>query len=158
MRIGPKIIISYFLLLLVVFSVTAFSFRFLSQVYLIREAKTQLKAEGQVIAELLQNIPLESAGLGEALLNRKQLRIAGRFLDSHLVVFNRDGKVIYTNLEAADRQQFIKAIQNNTERIRGYVVERVPVYTNRGESKGQILLLTKLKDLEIGRASCRERV
>lgn len=148
LRIGTRIIISYFLLLVIVFIGMTVSFRFLSRAYLVREARDGMKEEGKVIADILKNAPLEETGIKENLLNRRELRIAGRIMESKIVILNKDKRLVYTNIDQLERQQLAKLIQGNESTLAGYVMAREAIVNNQGGIKGYILLLTKIQDLE----------
>jgi signal transduction histidine kinase len=146
-RIGTKLLITYFVLLVITFSVTALSYDFLSRRYLINETRKQLKTEGRLIADTLKNAPLSDADIREKLLQRRDLNIAGRFIDARVIVLNRDRKLIYTNLEAADRGVILKLSELQDKAAEGYVTERLPIISPKGELKGHVFLLTRIKDI-----------
>lgn len=151
MKIGTRIIVSYLLILIIVFLGMTLSFRVFSRVYLVREAREQLGTEGRLIADMLKGMSLEETGLVELLAKRRELRIAGRFLDSKLIVLNKDRKPVYTNLNDQDHIQIAKLIRREDVALRdlaGFVVERTAIYNNQGSIKGYVVLLTELKDIE----------
>lgn len=150
-KIGTRIVISYLLILIIVFVAMNVSFRFFSRVYLVREAREQLRTEGRLIADMLKNSSLEEKGLEDLLAKRRQLGIAGRFLDSKVIVFNKDRTPVYTNLKNQDRIQISKLIKREDAILRdleGFVVQRTAIYNNQGVIKGYVVLLTELKDIE----------
>ncbi|MDK2823894.1 MAG: hypothetical protein PWQ67_489 [Clostridia bacterium] len=146
--IRTKLFITYFILLTVIFFITTLSFNFLSQKYLIREAKLQLRNEGRLIAETLKKISIKDANLKEIVSARRELKIVGRFVESKVVVFNSDRKILFTNLEL-DKKQLLNLLQiENREHINGYVFEKVPVINSNSEIKGYVVLLTRVKDIK----------
>lgn len=146
-KIGNKLLISYLIVIIITFMVTGITFNFLVQRYLISEAKQQLRIEGQSMADSLKKIPLTDVHIDDKLLTRRQLKIAGRFIDSKLIVFNRNNRILYTNLEKEDRKVLSRMAQRNNLSLKGYVTEHVPIIAPNGDLKGHIFLLTELKDL-----------
>ncbi|QSQ08725.1 hypothetical protein H0A61_01068 [Koleobacter methoxysyntrophicus] len=81
------------------------------------------------------------------MLQRRDMNIAGRFIDARVIVLNRDRKLIYTNLEAADRGVILKLSKLPDKAAEGYVTERLPIVGPKGELKGHVFLLTRIKDI-----------
>jgi len=150
MKISTKLFITYFIILIITFTVTTISFNFLSHSYLLKEAKQQLREEGKLIADTLKNAPLLEVNIREIILARQKLKIAGRFIDSKIIVLNSNKKIIYSNLERSDRKVLLMLIrQKNKKDIKDFVVQRVPVFSNsKSDVKGEIILLTRIKDIK----------
>ncbi|QEK12856.1 HAMP domain-containing histidine kinase [Crassaminicella thermophila] len=144
LRIGNKLLITYFIILFVAFFVTTVSYHVLSERYLIKEAKEELRIEGQSIAETLKKIPLLDRDVREKILARRELRIAGRFIDSKIIVFNKDRKVLYTNIDKKDLLKLM--IKNNKDK--GYITEKVIIFTQKGTIKGYVFLMMEKKELK----------
>jgi signal transduction histidine kinase len=147
MKIGRKIQITYFILLIVTFFITGFTFRQLLHRYLINEARDQLRIEAQSIAETLEKVSLEEPTLKQNILVRRNLKVAGRFIDSKVIVFNQNDRVVYTNLEEVDKKTLRVLGDLDSTSTRDYVVERVPIVNKKAGLKGYVLLFTKVKDL-----------
>jgi signal transduction histidine kinase len=147
-KIGRKILTTYFALLLCVFLITDVTFTFLSGRYLINETSTQLQSEGQRVASILGTLPLKDAELKDKISNvRRTIKIAGRFVDAELVIFNKDGKVLYKDVEDVDKR-LIELIYNSpSSRVKGYVSRIVPIVGKNNELKGNILLFTRVKNV-----------
>lgn len=147
MKIGRKLLITYFVLLITVFAVTGITFKIMLQQYLIREAKTTLMNEAQAIAETLGKVPIFNKEVSSSLLAKRELRIAGQFIESKLIVLNKEKRVVYSNLTAADKKELQAIASKGTLAERGYVQERVPIYAKTGEIKGYVFLFTKIEDI-----------
>jgi len=129
------------------FTVSGFSFHFLSQRYLLAEARKEIKAEGQLIAAAMIKFPLETNGLRDRLIERRQLKVAGRSIDSEIVVFNKQDKVIYSNLNQTDLKDFLQA-QAGKSFSKAYVGENIPIINEKSEETGHVLIFSKLKDIQ----------
>lgn len=159
MKIGKKLLLTYFILLITVFVVTGITFKVLLQRYLISEAKTLLRTEAQAIASTLEKVPLLDREIGPNVIAKREMRIAGRFIDSKVIILNRDRKVLYTNLAGADKKVLQSLVLNNKLKSREYVEERVPILTKDGDTKGYVFLFTKIQDLnEISRLMNRTQI
>ncbi len=145
MKIGTKLQLSNLVLILTVLTVTAMSFHFLSNRYLVNEAKRQMKADAESIVKLLNGIrQLSDRSVAERVASRKGLRLAGRVLESKIVVFDNANRILYTNIGTGDIAT-LKLLdrQNDAD----YLVVRQPIRTEGGETKGRIVLAAKIKDV-----------
>lgn len=148
-KIGNKIILSYFLILLIAFLVTSVTFNFLSQKYLIRETRLQLRNEGQKIAEILRSMNLQDGNLKDVILSRRQLRLAGKFMDSEVLVLNREGEVIYKDFKNINQSILLRLIKYDKTTLNGYIVERVAINGKNKQIKGYVFLFTRLKNIHM---------
>lgn len=147
-KIGRKILTTYFAILLCVFLITDVTFIFLSRRYLVNETSTQLQGEGQRVAALLGTLPLKESELRDKISNvRRTIKIAGRFVEDELVIFNKEGKVLYKDVEDADKKLIEQIYNSPSSRVKGYVSRIVPIVGRNGELKGQILLFTRVKNI-----------
>jgi K+-sensing histidine kinase KdpD len=147
-KIGSKLLISYFIILFVAFLVTVVSYNVLSQRYFMKEAKSQMRTEGQTIAKTLGKMKLKDHSIGEKILVKKELRVAGRFIESKVIVFNKDKRIIYTNWKSLDRQKMKKFIREKDKPLEGYITEKVLIKTPKGGIKGYVFLMMELRELE----------
>lgn len=148
MKIGNKLFITYLIVLLVGFIVSGVSFHFLSQRYLLVEARKEIKAGGQFIASALAKVPLnDSLSLGENIVERRQLKVAGRFIESKIIVFNKQDIQLYSNLNQAEKKEFQQARQEKTF-TRDYVSQDIPIVAENGAEKGHVIIYSKLKDIK----------
>lgn len=145
-KIGNKIMATYFIILVITFVVTALSFHWLSQRYVIREARVQLQTEGKRLANLFANIPLDKPNILNRLPAQRELKIAGRFIDAKMMVVNADNQIVFTNFDPAERRAF-RLVAGLSQNVRGFVAESVPIQGKNGEFRGQVLLATRIKDL-----------
>ena len=147
-KIGRKILTTYFAILLCVFLITDVTFIFLSRRYLVNETSTQLQGEGQRVASMLGTLPLKEAELRDKISNvRKTIKIAGRFVDAEIVIFNKEGRILYKDVEDADKSLIEQIYNSPSSRVNGYVSRIVPIMGRNSELKGQILLFTRVKNI-----------
>lgn len=149
-KIGSKIIVSYFIILLIGFVVTIMCHNLLAQRYLEKEARAELRKEVRYIANILNKIPLADKDVKEKLLTRRELKIAGRLIDSKMIVFNKNRRVIYSNLNLKniDRKKILRLIKSQNGKLEGYISEKLPILTQKGDIKGHIFLMMELKELK----------
>lgn len=146
-KIGYKIILSYFLILLVVFLVTSTTFNYLSKKYLIKETRVQLRDEGQKISELLRNTNFQESNLRDIILSKRQLKVVGKFIDSEVLVLNREGKVIYKDIENLNQSILLRLVKYDKTALNGYIVERVAIKGKDKQIKGFVFLFARLKNI-----------
>lgn len=147
MKIGQKIQITYFILLIVTFLITGLTFRQLLHRYLINEARDQMRIEAKSIAETLKKVSLEDPKFRQNIIVKRNLKVAGRFIDSKVIVFNQNDRVVYTNIEEVDKKTLRLLGDLNSVVTRDYVMERVPITNEKGNLKGNVILFSKVKDL-----------
>lgn len=148
MKIGEKLLLTYVILLLAVLMVTGITFRVLMQRYLVNEAKSALKTEAKAIANTLAKVPIFEGDLRPNILAKRQMRIHGQFIESKVIVVNNANRIIYSNLEEADRKAIKIIAGSGRLKARGYVSEQVPVFSPNGEVKGRVLLFTRIDELK----------
>ncbi|WP_159430367.1 sensor histidine kinase [Caloranaerobacter azorensis] len=146
-KIGNKIILSYFLILLIVFLVTSITFNYLSKKYLVMETRIQLREEGQKIAEILRNVNLQKGDFKNINLSRRQLRLAGKFIDSEVLVINREGKIVYRDLKDLNQNVLYKLLKFKQSTLNGYIVERVVIKDKNQRINGYVFLFARIKNI-----------
>ncbi|MFZ7104831.1 MAG: ATP-binding protein [Peptococcaceae bacterium] len=147
--IRTKLFLTYFVILLITFIISTVLFNVLSRQYLLKEARTQLRQEGLLIAAALEKIPFQEANIREVISARRELKVLGRYIESRIIVLNNERRVLFTNLEPGDRQVLADLTLQDVgkRKLRGFVVEKVPVKDNHGGMKAQVILLTYVKDI-----------
>lgn len=143
-KIGSKILTSYFILLGVVLLVTMISYQVLSERYMLREAKIQMQTEGILIAKTL-GADRNRVKNSESLILERKLRVAGRFLESKIVVVNKYKKITYTNWSELKNINIDNLIENLD--VEGYLIEKIPIINENNETKGYVFLVLELKEL-----------
>ncbi|MCX5780905.1 MAG: HAMP domain-containing sensor histidine kinase [Firmicutes bacterium] len=147
MKIGSKLWLSFILVLLLGFTISGISFQWLSQHYLLAEARQEIKTQAQLVAATLAKNPLnDSANIGNLLIERRQLKVAGRWLDVKIMVSNQMGRVVYSNLSAEERQALLQARADNSFG-QDYVSETFSIASESGAEKGSVLIFSKLTDV-----------
>lgn len=159
MKIGNKLLITYFILLIIVFVVTGITFRALLQRYLISEARTVIRTEAQAIADALEKIPISDGKIRPNLVAKREMRVLGQFIDSSVIIVNNSKKVIYSDVEETDRGILQAVISRNKLDKRQYVTEKVPIVSQNGEVKGQVFVFARIKNVnKLGRMMNRTQL
>lgn len=149
-KIGNKLMLTYISILLVVFVLSTIIFGLSSRRYLISETRKQLRSEGIVISKLLSTVNLEEKNIRLKLKNKAQLKMAGRLIDSQIVVYNANLKPVYWEVEDEKliRNKLIRSIATRRITVDGYVAERINIKNVKGQTKGYLLVLTKIDDIK----------
>jgi len=146
-KIGNKLLVNYLILLIVIFMVSSIVFNVVSKQYLINETREQLILEGQKIADILKRENLDKVDIRSTLKTQFQLRIAGRFIDSDMIILNRHDIAIYADVEGIDKKDTLQILRSEDPIEKGYVVTRVPIFDIKGSIKGNIFMLAKVKNI-----------
>lgn len=147
-KIGRKLLLTYFAILISALLITDVTFLLLSRRYLINETSTQLQGEGQRVAAALGNLPLKESELKDKISNlRRTVKIAGRFVDAEMVIFSKEGKILYKDVEDVDKRLINLIYSSPSSRVKGYVSRIAPIMGRNNELKGQILLFTRVKNV-----------
>ncbi|MCA0172658.1 sensor histidine kinase [Bacillus sp. RAR_GA_16] len=140
-KIGTKLFLSYVSLIVVILLITTVSFRYLFQEYLVREARDQLQKEGLQISQMLEERNWKGKQPPNGLLDRRRIEMAGNLISSQFIIYNKDDKVIYANV---DEDVQFEYEENEGKR---FVTEEVPINASR-EQIGRLVLFTKVESLE----------
>lgn len=144
-KMGTKLQISNLILILTVLIVTALSFQFLSSRYLLKEAKHQMKADAESIVLSLRGIQqLEDRSVGVKIARWNELRVAGRSLQSKIVVFNQADRIVYSNVSLGEMKK-IKLLDQQGDS--DYLIVRRPISTGAGDTIGRLFMAAKIKDV-----------
>lgn len=147
-KIGKKILLTYLAILLSVVLITDVTFLLLSRRYLMNETSRELQGEGQRVAAMLGNLPLKENELRDKISNlRKTIKIAGRFVDAEMVIFSREGRILYKDVEDVDKRLIDLIYSSPSERVKGYISRVVPIMSRNNELKGHVLLFTRVKNI-----------
>jgi signal transduction histidine kinase len=144
-KIGSKLLLTYFLLIISIFLITSISFRVLSQRYFIQETEQQLQKEAKVLSGLLSPAVLSNEFVEKKVANRKALAISERLLSSKLIIWKRGPEIIYSDLKGISLEQLQ---QQSTGPKRKFVAETVPIVSKAGKTKGYVTLVLKLNDIQ----------
>jgi signal transduction histidine kinase len=142
MKIGAKLLFTYFLLIISIFLVTSLSFHFIAQRYLIHETKQQLHKEAVVVSQLLGRTALSSITVKEQLVNRKALALSERLLSSEMIVWNKNQEIVYTDLKDTNLAEF------RQDPERRFISETVTITSKTGKTKGYVTLVQKLDEIK----------
>lgn len=142
-KIGAKLLLSYLVLLIIAFSVSAITYNFLSKRYVINETRKELNSEGQAIAKLFINIPLNSDAIKTRLAGKTVIKAAERFIEADLIILNNERVVVYRSVENIDKKTVLKLIRVGNTAPAGFVVERTVIKDRNGAVKGHVILFAK---------------
>lgn len=147
--IGKKILLSYLTLLIFVFLFTNITFWILSETYIIQKTRDKLVEEGQHIANIYKETNYKKDILESKFTNRKNFTIAGRFIDSNILVMNEKHELIYTDMDMEMIQYFTKANFENEFKnaISGYETAYVHIIDGDNVNRGHVFLITKQEDI-----------
>lgn len=144
-KIGSKLLLTYFLLIISIFIITSISFRVISQRYFIHETQQQLQKEGRILSQLLSPAVLSNELVEEKVANRKALAISERLLSSKLIIWKRDEEIIYSDFKGISLEQLRR---QSVGPKRKFVTETVPITAKNGKTKGYVTLVLKLNDIQ----------
>lgn len=145
MKIGTKLLGTYFLLIISIFLITSLSFHGISQRYLIHETEVQLKKEGKVLSQLLGRTTLTNKTVQDKLVNRKALAVSERLLSSKMLIWRNDQEIIYSDMKDVSLEQLK---QQSTGPNRKFVTSTEPITSKNGRTRGYITLIARLDDLK----------
>jgi signal transduction histidine kinase len=140
MKIGSKLLLTYFLLIISIFLMTSISFQFISQRYLLHETEQQLQKEAKVVSQLLGKAALSNRTVKEKLVDRKALAVSERLLSSKMIITSRNQAVIYTDLKDATLKEFEQGTEGK------FVSETVAINSKNGTAKGYVTLVARLDE------------
>ncbi len=100
------------------------------------------------MASILSTLPLKDAELKDKISSvRKTIKIAGRFVDAEIVIFNKEGRILYKDVEDVDKRLIQLVYNSPSSSVKGYVSRIVPIVGRNSELKGNILLFTRVKNI-----------
>jgi signal transduction histidine kinase len=146
-KIGVKLLLSYLVLLIVAFSVSAITYNFLSERYVINETKMELNREGQAIARLFTNIPLNSDSIKNKLAGKTVIKAAERFIEADLIILNKEREIIYRSLENLDKKAMFKLVRVGNSVPKGFIAEKVVIKDKSGAVNGHVILFAKVNNI-----------
>ena len=148
-KIGLKIFKAQIIVILIVFLTTIIMFNYFANKHLITNTHVELKREAVIISDLIKNIDFQSKAIEERLNQKKYIRLASTVFESDIVINDKDGNIVYSNSRNID-PFFLQTISKKNEiDLNGFVIEKLKIYDNKKEYKGSILILTKLKNIDV---------
>lgn len=147
--IGKKILLSYLMLLLFVLLFTNITFWILSETYITQKTRDKLVEEGQHIANIYKETNYKKDVLESKFTNRKNFTIAGRFIDSNILVMNEKHELIYTDMDMEMIQYFTQADfeKEFQSSLNGYETAHVAINDGDKILRGHVFLITKQEDI-----------
>lgn len=138
-KIGTKVLITYFLILMLAFMGIKVSFEILSKQFLINRARNELKIEGNRIARMIENIPINNK-LKFNMKKARKLRAVDKLVEAEITVLDISGRIVYTSKEE------IKKEDHNDEKT--YITEKVPLTNKNLSIKGYLVLQSTVKNID----------
>ncbi|WP_123042632.1 sensor histidine kinase [Cohnella candidum] len=146
LRVGTKIQLHNLFLIATVILVTAFSFQVLSERYLLKEAKAQLKSDAEAIVFSLKGTPVLSGRIiAERIVNRAKFKLVGRAISSRLLILDKSNRVIYSNADSAEVEVLRGLTKSNDQ---GYLVQRREILSENGQLLGRIVLAVQIREVQ----------
>lgn len=145
MKIGSKLLLSYFILIISIFLITSFTFHFVSQRYLLKETEVQLKKEAKVISQLLSRSSFSSEAIREKLMNRRALVVTERLMSSKMIIWTPKREIVYSDLEGGTLD---KVLGESTGTGRNFVSETAAVTSKNGKTRGYVTLVASLDQVQ----------
>ncbi|WP_423799718.1 sensor histidine kinase [Neobacillus sp. SAB-20_R2A] len=145
MKIGSKLLLSYFILIISIFLITSFTFHFLSQRYLLKETEVQLKKEAKVISQILSRSSFSSEAVREKLMNRRALAVTERLMSSKMIIWTRNRDIIYSDLRGVSLDDVLGESKGPG---RNFVSESLAVTSKNGKTIGYVTLVARLDEVQ----------
>ncbi|MFK9091799.1 sensor histidine kinase [Bacillus salipaludis] len=144
MKIGTKLLLTYFLLIISIFLITSISFHFISQRYLIHETEQQLQKEAKVVSQLLGKSVLSSRTVEEKVANRRALAVSERLMSSKIIILSGDYEILYTDMKDTALNDFSQSEGQG----RKFVSEMAAITSKNGKTRGYVTLVARLDELQ----------
>lgn len=145
MKIKNKLLFSYIIIVLLSLILSIISFQYIFRYYTINQTRAEMKKEGELLAQTIA-IEQSSESIGSKLLTRQRLKQAGRFLDTFVLIMDKNDKVIFTNSDAASRQEILRSLPNKNTASPSYLIERVTVNTPTSPI-GSIIMAARIDEV-----------
>lgn len=145
MKIKNKLLFSYIIIILLSLMLSSVSFQYIFRYHTINQTRAEMKKEGELLAQTI-SMEQNSEIIGSKLLARQRLKQAGRFLDTFVLVMDKSDKVIYTNSDAATRQEIVRSLPYRNSASQSFLVERVVVNTP-GSPIGSIIMAARMDEV-----------
>lgn len=144
MKIGSKLLLTYSLLIASIFLSTSLSFNFITTRYLIHETEVKLQKEAEVMSQLLSKSAISNKNVQKRLGKRKALFISEKLLSSKMIIWKKNGEIIYTDSDDIDLEKVKRLSTGPTKK---FVTETVPFTAKLGKTKGYVTLIARLDDI-----------
>ncbi len=95
---------------------------------------------------MYKSISLDDTSLRENIINNRKIEVANRYINSNIIITNKDKKLIYTNIDKDEYNIYRNLVV--LEDKNDYVSVRTPIYNTTNEIKGYVILFTKIKDIK----------
>lgn len=145
MKIGTKLLLTYFILIISIFFITSISFHYISQSYLINATKQQLQKEAKVISQVLSLGALSTETIQKKMVNQKVLALSERLTSSKLMIWRANQEILYSDLKETTLAQVLAQSKGPD---RKYVTETVNIVGKNGRIKGYVTLIARLEDIK----------
>jgi signal transduction histidine kinase len=144
MKIGSKLLLTYFLLIFSIFMITSISFRFISQRYLIHETEQQLQKDAKVMSQLLSKVSLSNDLVQKKLANERAFTFSERLLSSKMIIWRADQEIVYTDMGNVSLDHVMDKSKGPD---RKFVTKTESIIAKNGKIKGYVTLVASLRDI-----------
>ncbi|HWP97127.1 MAG TPA: HAMP domain-containing sensor histidine kinase [Syntrophomonadaceae bacterium] len=146
MKIGKKLLLSYIAILVLSFTLSSISFQYIFRFYTRTQTRLEIKEEGELLAQTLSK-KLDSETISSKIQTMQRLKLAGRLLDTYVLVLDKNDKPLYTNTDQATRQEILRSLRLRATAANPYVMERVPI-TSSDMILGSVIVAAQSKDID----------
>jgi len=147
--IGGKLLLSYLVILVLTFVVSLTAYNRVSEGYLINKATESLEEDVSEITKLFrlsERIPNDE--IGDSIAKARvanELRLAGRYFDSKIVILTEDGKLAYKSDRSITYESLMEVAESAKDSNK-YIFEREPIKVAGGKN-GHIIVYTTVEDV-----------
>ncbi len=146
MKIKNKLVLCFLTLLILSFVLSAISLRYILYYYSVQETREEIKKEASLVADSLANAQIDSSQLGAKIQALKTLKQAGQFLDTHILILDKNDKPVYTNTDQTTRQEILRSYRQKARLNDQYIIERFPI-NNGSENIGTVIVAAESADI-----------
>lgn len=145
MKIKNKLLFSYIVIVLLSLGLSSISFQYIFRYYTINQIRVEMKKEGELLAGTVA-MEQNSENIDSKLLARQRLKQAGRFLDTYVLVLDKTDRVLFTNSDAATRQEILRSLMLKNPASQKFLTERVAV-NNSGSPVASIIMAARMDEV-----------
>lgn len=146
MKIGKKLLLSYITILVLGFILSSISFQYIFRYYTRNQTRLEIRGEGELLAQTLSK-KLDSETITSKIQTMQRLKLAGRLLDTYVLILDQNDKPLYTNTDQAIRQEILRSLRLRANMANPYIIERIPI-TGSDTVLGSVIVAAKSKDID----------
>lgn len=144
MKIGSKLLLTYFIVLITAFSLTILFFNIFWNHYLVKEIETRLYEEGKTISSHLMDIGIKESNpeIAVEISKDQNINVFEKTIPYGIVIKDRVGNEVYKKTNRQNNGIMPDIMKGNFKGIEKAIV---PITAQNGDIKGEILLYTQIK-------------